>query len=102
MEIVDHQLERLLEPLELGQQPLDDRRAGEARCRTDPLDDLVAGRIGERVDQREPEPLRVALAALDRDPGDGLVRLGRPRAEENGLPAARGRTHERHGTRSRR
>ena len=78
VEIVDHQLERLLEPLELGQQPLDDRRAGEARRRTDPLDDLVAGRIGERVDQGEPEPLRVALAALDRDPGDGLIRLGRP------------------------
>ena len=78
MEIVDHQLERLLEPLELGQQPLDDDRAGEARRRADPLDDLVAGRIGERVDQGEPEPLRVAFAALDRDPGDGLVRPGCP------------------------
>ena len=78
VEIVDHQLERLLEPLELCLQPLDDRHAGEARCRTDPLDDLVAGRIGERVDQGEPEQLRVALAALDRDPGDGLILLGRP------------------------
>jgi hypothetical protein len=32
VEIVDDQVERLLEPLELGQQPLDDRRAG-ARTR---------------------------------------------------------------------
>ena len=102
VEIVDHQPERLLEPLELGQQPLDHHRAGEQRRRADPLDDLVAGRIGERVDQREPEALRVALAALDRDPGDALVRLGRPQAEEDGLPAASGRTDERHGTRSRR
>ena len=78
VQIVDHQLERLLEPLELDQQPLDDRRAGEARCRTDPLDDLVAGRIGKRVDHGEPEPLRVALATLDRDPGDGRILLGRP------------------------
>ena len=78
MKIVDHQLERLLEPLELAQQPLDDRRAGEARRRTDPLDDLVAGRIGERVDQGKPELLCVTLAALDRHPGDGLILLGRP------------------------
>ena len=77
MEIVDDQLERLFEPPEQGQQPLDDRRACEARRRADPLD-LVARRIGERVDQREPEALRVAFAALDRDPGDGLVHRGRP------------------------
>ena len=51
VQVVDHQHERLLEPLELGQQPLDHRRAREARRRADPLDDLVAGRIGERVDQ---------------------------------------------------
>ena len=78
VEIVDHERDRLLEPRELGQQPLDDDRAGEARRRAHPLDDLIAGGIGERVDQREPEPLRVAFAALDRDPGDGLARLGCP------------------------
>ena len=40
--------------------------------------DLVAGGVGERVDHVKPEPLRVTLAALDRDPRDGLVRLARP------------------------
>ena len=78
VQVVDHQLERLLEPLELGQEPLDHHRACEARRRADPLDDLVAGRVGERLDQVNPEPLRVTFVALDRDPGDGLVPLRGP------------------------
>ena len=37
----------------------------------DPLHEpVLAGRAGERVDHRQPEALRVPLAALDRDPGD--------------------------------
>ena len=78
VQVVDHQHERLLEPLELRQEPLDHHRAREARRRADPLDHLVAGGVGERVDQMKPEPLRVTFAALDRDPGDGLVEFPRP------------------------
>ena len=50
VQVVDHQRERLLEPLELRQESLHHHRACELRRRADPLDDLVAGRIGERVD----------------------------------------------------
>ena len=100
VQVVDHQHERLLEPLQLGQEPLDHHRAREARRRADPLDDLVAGRVGERVDHVKPEPLRVTLAALDRDPRDGLVRLRGPRPQQHGLPASRRCADERHRARS--
>ena len=95
VEVVDHQLERVLEPLELGQEPLDHNRPCEPRRRADPLDDLVPGRVGERLDQVDPEALRVTFVAVDRDPGDGLIPLRGPRAQENGLPASRRGTHER-------
>ena len=78
MQVVDHQRELLLEPFELIQKSVDHDLAREARRRADPLDDPLAGHVGKRVDQAKPEPLRVALAALDRDPGDRLVRLRRP------------------------
>ena len=73
VQVVDHQLDRLLEPLQLRQEPLYHHRAREARRRTDPLDHVVAGGVGEGVDHVKPEPLRVTLAALDGDPRDGLV-----------------------------
>jgi len=78
MQVVDHEIERLREPLELGQQPLDHRRARKAGRRADPLDDLVAGRIRDRIDQLQPESLRVPFTALDRDPRHGRIRLRRP------------------------
>ena len=65
MQVVDHQVERVLEPRELGQEPLDHDRAREARRRAHPLDHLLAGRIGERLDQLNPEALRITFAALD-------------------------------------
>ena len=70
MQVVDHQHERLLELLELVQEPLYHHRASEARRRADPLDDVVAGGVGQGVDHVKPEPLRVTLAALDGDPRD--------------------------------
>jgi hypothetical protein len=89
VQVVDHQRERLLEPLELIQEALYHHCAREARHRADPLDDLVAGRISECVDHVKPEPLRVTLAALDGDPPDGLSDPRGPRPQQHGLPASR-------------
>ncbi len=100
VQVVDHQRERLLEPLELRQESLQHHRACELRRRADPLDDLIAGRIGDRADHVKPEPLRITLAALDRDPGDGRVRLRGPRAQQNALPASGRGTDEGHAARS--
>jgi hypothetical protein len=72
VQVVDHELDRLREPLQLRQKPLYHHRAGEARRRTDPLEHVVAGGVGEGVDHVKPEPWRVTLAALDGDPCDGL------------------------------
>jgi hypothetical protein len=73
VQVVDHQLERPLDPLQLVQEPLYYHRAREARRRADPLDHVVAGGVGEGVDHVKPEPLRVTLAALDGDPRDSVV-----------------------------
>ena len=100
VQVVDHQLDRLLEPLQLRQKPLYHHRAREARRRTDPLDDLVAVRISEGVDHVKPEPLRVTLAALDGDPRDGLFDPRGPRPQQNGLPASRRCAHDHDGARS--
>jgi hypothetical protein len=100
VQVVDHQHERLLEPLELRQELLHHHRACELRRRADPLDDLIPGRIGDLVDDVKPEPLRIALAGLDRDPGDGRVHVRDPRAQQNGLPAPSRCTDENHGARS--
>jgi hypothetical protein len=78
VQVVDHQLERALEPPKLGQESLDDHRACEARRRADPLDDLVAGRIGECIHHLKQESLRITLAALDRDPSDRRIRVRGP------------------------
>ena len=72
VQVVDHQMERLLDLLELVQQPLYHHRASEVRRRADPLDHVFAGGVGEGVDHLKPEPLRVTLAALDGDPRDTL------------------------------
>ena len=88
MQVVDHQQDVLLQPLQLRQEPLYHRRARETRRRTYPLDDLVAGGVGQGVDQMEAKPLRVTLAALDRDPRDGFIDPRGPRPEQDGLPAS--------------
>jgi hypothetical protein len=78
VQVVDHQLDRLLEQLQLPEESLRHHGAREARRRADPLDRVVAGGVGQAVDQTQPEPLRVPLAALGRDPRDGLADLVRP------------------------
>jgi hypothetical protein len=101
MQVVDHHLDRLLQPLQLRQEPLYHDGPGEARCRTDPLDHVVAGGDGQGVDHLKAKPLRVVLTALDRDPRDGLFDRRGPRPQQNGLPAPRRCADERDGARRR-
>ena len=107
VQVVDHQHDRLFEPLEVRQQPLDHRRAREARRRADPLDDLVADRIGERVDQptartaahharrvrprprRRPRPAPPPTSAAARSCRSPRARRRASRCPERPLTAAR-------------
>ena len=105
MQIVDHQDDRLLEGVQVGQQSLDHRLAAEARRGGDPLHQpVLADRAGELVDDRQPEALRVSLATFDGDPCDPVAQpLGRdPRSQQDGLAASRGRAHEHDSARGRR
>ncbi len=101
VQIVDHEHEPPLERFQVGEQALDQRLAAESRRRGDPLDEVLAVRIGERVDHREPEMLGILFAALDRNPGDRLIGarpLG-PGAEQHRLAAAGRSADERHPAR---
>ena len=92
VEVVDHQHDGLLEPVEAGQQRLDDAVPAEGRGRADALDQaLLVHRAGQRIDHRQPEVLRVLLVALDRHPGDGIARGAgpHPRPQQHRLAAAR-------------
>ena len=96
VQIVDQQHDRPVQRPEVGQQPLDDRLAAERRRRSDALDGAIGA--GQRVDDRQPEALRIALAAFHGDRGDAI---GDPRGldpgpQEDGLAAPGGRTHEHH------
>ena len=100
VQVVDHEHDRLVELLELVEEPLDHSCAREARRGADALDDVVADRIGERVDQVQPEPLRVTFVALDRNPRHGVGQLRGPRAQQHGLPAPRRCADQCHGART--
>ena len=98
MQVVDHQRERLVEPLELAQESLHHQRACELRYRADPLDELVASRIGECVDELEDHNRCASRSPRSTvTQATGFVRLRGPRAQQNGLAASRRRTDERHG-----
>ena len=97
VQIVDHQYDRLLERVQVGQQPLDNRLAVEGRRGADPLHQPgLADRGGELVDDRQPEALRIALVTLDRHPGNPIGQpLGlEPGPQQHGLAAAGGRACE--------
>jgi hypothetical protein len=81
--VVDHQPDPVLEPAEIGQQPLDDRPAiqiGSRRQR--PYQLRPGGRVPQRAEYRQPEPLPVAFLALHRHPRNPLrqVRVAGPGA----------------------
>ena len=102
VQVVDHEHDRLVQRAELGDQALDDRVAVELRRRRELLDEPVrAGGGAQLLDHREPEPLRVALAALDRHPGDAIAEAGvvDPRPKQDGLAAPGRRRDQRHATR---
>ena len=90
VQIVDDEDRGLAERPEIREQPLDqhlaahaDRQAGTGGQRT------AARDAGERVAHRPPEPLPVALVALDRRPAGVLAqpRVGDPGAHQGRLPA---------------
>ena len=97
VQVVDHQHDRLLERVQVRQEALDDGLTLERRRGGHPLHQLVlADGAGELVDDRQPEALRIALVALNRDPGDAIGRpLGLdPGPHQHGLAAARGAAYE--------
>jgi hypothetical protein len=96
VQIVDDQHDGLLERLQIRQQPFDHELAAQDGSRADPGHGRVpADDAGERVDHRQPEPLAVALAALDRHPRRPLPEPGRvqPRADKHRLAASRRPAH---------
>ncbi len=95
VQVVDDEHRGLLERREVRQQPLDQRFALEARRRVDPLNRRHGG--GERVDQREPEPLPVPLAALDEHPGGAQSRILDPGPDQHRLAAAGRRAYQHDG-----
>lgn len=94
VQVVDHEQRRGVQQREVAEQPLERRVAVHGRCRLDALDQVVGTR--ERIVHGEPEPLAVALVALDRDPRDAVRRPGRldPRAQQHGLAAPGRRADE--------
>ena len=102
VQIVDHQHRRLLERLEILEQALDHERALEAGRRAHPCHELARPRqAGERIDDRHPEPLTIALTAVDRDPrrptSESLAL--QPGARQHRLAAARRPAHDHHAAR---
>ena len=73
--------------------------ASPSLARVNPLDQLLfVDRAGQRVDQREPEALCIALAGLEPNPGDPLAEAPRldPRAQQHRLAAPGGAADEHH------
>ena len=91
VQVVDHEPDTVLERRQVLQQPLDDPSAVEGRRRRE---SPHGGRgAAERVDHRDPEPLRVALLVPDRHPRHCVrePRVSDPRPDEQCLAAPRGR-----------
>jgi hypothetical protein len=91
VQVVDHEPDGVVERSQIVQQPLDDHSAVESgRRRQSPHRGRGAT---ERVDHRDPERLRVRLLVPHRDPRRtvGEAGLTEPGAEQERLPASRGR-----------
>ena len=95
VQIVDHQHDGPLQRLQIRQQPFDDELTAQTRSRADPRDRRVSA---DCVHHGQPEPLPVALAALDRHPCRPIAGPGRlqPRADQHRLATSRRAAHHDH------
>ena len=104
VQVVDHQHDRPLERLQIRQQPFDDELAAQAGSRADSGHRRIAAdRSASASIDGQPEPLPVALAALDRHPCRPIAEPGRlqPRADQHRLAAPRRAAHHGHAARRR-
>ena len=99
MHIINHQPEPLLQSRQVLQQPLHDRPPVQIRRRRQlPHQPRPLGRLPQRAQHRQPEPLRITLAMCHRHPRGALreIRLADPGPQQDGLAAPRRRRHHRH------
>jgi hypothetical protein len=98
MQVVNDQIKRFVQRIEVDEQPLDRRRTAKVRSRVSALDQ--PRRIGKRMDDCQPEVLCILLAAVDPDPGDALAEVLDldPRSQQLGLTASGGGADQDHGT----
>jgi hypothetical protein len=99
MHVVDHQPDLVRERRQVAEQPLGDRPAVQVRCGGQRADQPGAGgRLAQRAEHRQPELLRITLAAPGRHPRRALgqARLADPRSQQHGLAAAGRRGHRGH------
>ncbi len=103
VQVVDHEIDPVLQRRQILQQPLGDRPPVQVRRRRQRLHQhQPRGRLAQRVEHRQPELLRIPLAAPDRHPRGAArrARLADPRSQQDRLPAARrGRYHGHAGRR---
>jgi hypothetical protein len=90
VQVVDHQIDPVLQRCQVLQQPLGDRPPVQVRRRRQRLHKR-RGRLAQRAKHRQPELLRILLAAPDRHPRGAAprARLADPRSQQDRLPAAR-------------
>ena len=95
VQVVDHEHDGLLERAQPRDEAFEDGCAIESGRRGQLLDGpMLSGSAPQRIDDREPEALRVVLVALDRHERRPLAQAGgiEPRLEQDRLAAAGGRT----------
>ena len=92
VQVVDDEQDGLVERTRPGRDARDDGFAVDLGRWTEILDRLLhAGGAAQRLDDRQPEVLDIALVALDGHPGGSLAQTGGldPRPEQDRLAAAR-------------
>jgi hypothetical protein len=94
VQVVDHQDEGTGELGQFGAHPVDHGRGVEPGRRRRRLGS--PGRRTDRVQQGQPEQLRIVLVRPYRQERDRAILLHRPRTQQRGLPAARRRGDDRH------
>jgi hypothetical protein len=102
--IIDDQPDRVRQRGQVRQQPLDDRPPVQIWRRGHGLHQhRPRGRLTQRIQHRQPEPLRVSHTAADRHPRNTArqPQLATPRAKQHRLAAARRSRHHRHPARRR-